>query len=143
MPNQKNLKFVAAVLGRIPSEQRASAMKSIRANNPDIADRIEDGMMVFESLANLDSRSLQRLLRDVNASALTIALRGLDKGVLEKFCAGMPHRAVEDLKESIESGERVRLADVEAERKNILKLAHSMAERGEIIFSRDDDPFVA
>lgn len=142
MPNQKNLKFAAAILGRIPPEQRASAMKSIRANNPDIANRIEDNLLVFESLAGLDSRSLQRLLRDVNASSLTIALRGLDKAILEKFCAGMSRRAAEDLKENIESGGRVRLTDVEAERKNILKLAHAMAARGEIVISRGDDPMV-
>jgi flagellar motor switch protein FliG len=137
-----NLKFAAAVLGRIPSEQRASAMASIRAQNPDAAKRIEENLFAFENLADLDGRSLQRLLREVNANSLTMALRGLDKGILEKFCAGMSRRAAEDLKENLESGEKVRLADVEAERKRILKLAHMMAERGEIVFSRADDPLV-
>ncbi|MFA7239303.1 MAG: FliG C-terminal domain-containing protein [Sulfuricellaceae bacterium] len=142
MPNRDKLKYAAAVLRNMAPDQRASAMESIRANNPDLANLIGQNLFVFENLADLDNRSLQRLLREVHANSLAIALRGVEKDVLEKFCAGMSRRGANDLMEHIESGGKIRLAEVEAERTNILKLAHAMAEKGEIVLSSADEPMV-
>ena len=142
MPNHDKIKYTAAILRNMAPDQRASALESIRAGNPDLANLIGQNLFVFENLANLDSRSLQRLLREVSANSLALALRGLDEDVVEKFCAGMSRRGADNLKEEIESSGKARLADVEAERSKILKLAHAMAERGEIVLSSDDEPMV-
>lgn len=142
MSNYDRLKFSAAVLRNLAPSQRASALESIRSSNPDLANLIGQNLFDFESLADLDSRSLQRLLRAVKMNSLAIALRGLNKGVQEKFCAGMSRRGAGELMDQIESGGKVRLVEVEAERTAILKLANSMAEKGEIILSGADEPMV-
>lgn len=141
-PNQDRVKFTAAILRRLPSEQRDSAIEHIRAHEPNLASSIEDNLFEFDSLADLDTRSLQRLLRKVNANSLVVALKGLDINVLKKFFTGMSQRAAENLSEDLECRGRVRFSDVEAERKNIIKLAHSMAEVGEIALLREDDRWV-
>jgi len=101
-------------------------------------------MFVFENLMDLDDRGIQTLLREVQSDSLIIALKGAPPEMREKVFRNMSQRAAEMLREDLESRGPVRLSEVEAEQKEILKTARRLAEEGQIALSSkgSDDAFV-
>jgi prephenate dehydrogenase len=63
---------------------------------------------------------------------LIIALKGAPPELREKVFKNMSQRAAEMLREDLESRGPVRLSEVEAEQKEILKTARRLAEEGQI-----------
>jgi flagellar motor switch protein FliG len=72
------------------------------------------------------------LLREIQSDSLIIALKGAPEDLREKVFKNMSQRAAEMLREDLESRGPVRLSEVEAEQKEILKTARRLAEEGQI-----------
>jgi flagellar motor switch protein FliG len=68
----------------------------------------------------------------VQSEALVVALKGANEALREKVFANMSQRAAETLREDLESKGPVRLSDVEAQQKEILKIVRRLADEGEI-----------
>ena len=75
---------------------------------------------------------------------LVLALKGSDDQMREKIFKNMSSRAAEMLREDLESRGPVRLSEVEAEQKEILKIVRRLAEEGQIMMASKggDDGFV-
>ena len=59
-------------------------------------------MFVFEDIVQLDDRSLQRLLREVDLKELALALKAASDELTGKIKGAMSKRAVEALSEEME-----------------------------------------
>jgi flagellar motor switch protein FliG len=90
-------------------------------------------MFTFDNVLDLDDRSVQLLLREVQSESLIIALKGTSQELKDKIFKNMSTRAAEALKEDLESKGPVRLSEVEAEQKEILKVIRRLADEGQII----------
>ena len=72
-----------------------------------------------------------------------MALKGATPALREKIFRNMSSRAAETLKEDLESRGPVRLSDVEAEQKEMLKIVRRLADEGQIVLAGGaDDEFV-
>jgi flagellar motor switch protein FliG len=91
-----------------------------------------DKMFVFDDLVKLDDRSVQLVLREVVSETLIIALKGGSMEVRDKILANMSMRAAESLREDLEGRGPMRLSEVEAQQKEILKVVRRLAEEGQI-----------
>ena len=49
-------------------------------------------MFLFENLVEVDDRSIQRLLQEVDSESLLIALKGAEQPLREKFLRNMSQR---------------------------------------------------
>jgi flagellar motor switch protein FliG len=116
----------------------------VREYDPDLAQKILDEMFVFENLLDVDDRGIQTLLREVQSDSLVLALKGASPEMREKILKNMSQRAAEMLREDLESRGPVRLAEVEAEQKEMLKIARRLSEEGQIMLrsSGGEDEFV-
>jgi flagellar motor switch protein FliG len=100
-------------------------------------------MFVFENLNDLDDRAIQLLLREVQSESLIVALKGADPALREKIFKNMSNRAAEMLREDLEAKGPVRLSEVEAEQREILKIVRRLADEGQIqLGSGGDDQYV-
>ena len=90
-------------------------------------------MFVFENLIDMDDRSLQTVLREVQNDQLVIALKGASQQLREKVFKNMSQRAAEMLREDLEAKGPVRVSEVEAAQKEILKIVRRLAEEGQIV----------
>jgi flagellar motor switch protein FliG len=91
----------------------------------------------------LDDRGIQTLLREVSTESLVVALKGADEELKEKILRNMSTRAAESLREEMENKGPVRVSEVEAEQKEILKTVRRLADEGQIqLSSGSDDEFV-
>lgn len=98
-----------------------------------LAQKIQDQMFVFDNINDLDDRSVQLLLREVQSETLIIALKGTSQELKDKIFSNMSSRAAEALKEDLEAKGPVRLSEVEAEQKEILKIVRKLVDEGQII----------
>jgi flagellar motor switch protein FliG len=81
----------------------------------------------------MDDRSLQTVLREVQNDQLVIALKGASQQLREKVFRNMSQRAAEMLREDLEAKGPVRVSEVEAAQKEILKIVRRLAEEGQIV----------
>ena len=126
------IRSVAEILNFMGTANETTVLDAIREYDPDLAQRILDEMFVFENLLDLDDRAVQTLLREVQSDSLILAIKGASEELREKIFKNMSQRAAEMLREDLESRGPVRVADVEAEQKEILKIVRRLADEGKI-----------
>jgi len=126
------VRVAAEILNFVGNANEASAIESVREYDADLAQKILDEMFVFENVADLEDRALQLVLREVQSEALVVALKGASEALREKVFANMSQRAAETLREDLESKGPVKLSEVEAQQKEILKIVRRLADEGEI-----------
>ncbi|MDO8933954.1 MAG: flagellar motor switch protein FliG [Rhodocyclaceae bacterium] len=127
------IRHAAEILNFVGQQAETSIVDNVREYDPDLAQKILDEMFVFENLMDVDDRGIQLLLREVQSDSLIIALKGAPPELREKIFKNMSQRAAEMLKEDLESKGPVRLSEVEAEQKEILKIARRLADEGQIV----------
>ncbi|MCD6682010.1 MAG: flagellar motor switch protein FliG [Burkholderiaceae bacterium] len=136
-------KAAAEILNFFGGSNETVVLDAIREHDADLAQRIADQMFTFEDLNRLDDRAIQLLLREVANDSLIVALKGADAELRERIFRNMSQRAAETLREDLESKGPVRLSEVEAEQKEILKTVRRLADEGQIALGGGgDDAFV-
>ena len=96
-------------------------------------------MFTFEDLLKLDGKSIQMVLKEVPSESLVIALKGATSELRELIFTNMSTRAAEGLREDLESRGPVRLSEVEAQQKEILKVVRRLSDEGQIVLGGGDD----
>ncbi len=130
--NVGGVKVAANIINMMDGATEQTLIELLREQDEALSQRIEDLMFVFDNLAEVDDRSMQRLLREVENDRLVLALKGANKTVKEKILANMSKRAAEMLSEDLESAGPAKVSDVDAAQKEILTLARKLADEGEI-----------
>ena len=108
----------------------------------ELAQKIIDEMFLFENLVDVDDRSIQRLLQEVDSESLLIALKGAEQPLREKFLRNMSQRAADILRDDLANRGPVRLSQVENEQKAILLIVRRLAETGEMVIGSGEDTYV-
>ncbi|MBW7903613.1 MAG: flagellar motor switch protein FliG [Rhodocyclaceae bacterium] len=124
---------VAEILNYMGTANETSVLDAIREYDPDLAQKILDEMFVFENLMDLEDRSIQMLLREIQSDSLILAMKGASPELREKIFKNMSQRAAEMLREDLEARGPVRVSEVEAEQKEILKIVRRLADEGQIV----------
>ncbi len=135
-------KTAANILNFMDSQVEGAIIDKVKEVDPDLGQKIQDLMFVFDNLGEIDDRSMQALLREVSSDTLITALKGADDEVKEKVFKNMSKRASEMLRDDLEARGPVRVSEVEDSQKEILAIARRMAEAGEISLGGGGDEFV-
>ncbi len=137
------VRTAAEIINMMPTAQEESVIETLRERDADLAQRIVDEMFVFENLADLEDRSIQLLLKEVENESLLLALKGAPEYLRMRFLRNMSSRAADMLAEDLDAMGPVRLSVVEAEQKKMLAVARRLAEAGQInLLSKDDETYV-
>ena len=102
--------------------------------DPLIAISVEENIITFDFITDLDDRAVQRILREVENTTLTKALINSAKSIQDKIFRNMSKRAVEMLKEDMEFMGPVNQYDVDEARDEIRKIMLKLRESGDIVF---------
>ena len=136
-------KVAAEMLNGLGSAIETEVLDTVRENDEDLAQAIQDQMFTFDDVIKLEDRAVQSVLREIANDSLVIALKGASPEIRDKILRNMSQRAAEALREDLESRGPVRVSEVEAQQKEILKVVRRLADAGEIaIVGGGDDAFV-
>jgi flagellar motor switch protein FliG len=137
------IRTAAEILNFMGSAQEGAVIETVRSYDADLAQKIIDEMFVFDDLIEVDDRSIQLILREIQSESLIIALKGANEELREKIFKNMSQRAAEMLREDLEAKGPVRVSEVEAEQKEILKVVRRLADEGQIALGgKGDESYV-
>lgn len=137
------VRTAAEILNYLGGVHEESVIEAVRNYDSDLAAKIVEEMFVFENLLDVEDRSIQVLLKEIESESLIIALKGAPSELREKFFKNMSARAAELLREDLESRGPVRVSEVETEQKKVLQVVRRLADQGAIMIGgRGDDAYV-
>jgi flagellar motor switch protein FliG len=137
------VRAAAEMLNFMSGNVETGVIESVKEYDADLAQRILDEMFVFENILGIDDRGIQLLLREVQSESLIVALKGAPEELREKIFSNMSQRASEMLRDDLEAKGPVRVSEVEAEQKEILKVVRRLADEGQIsLGGKGDDVYV-
>ena len=132
------VRTAAEIINLMKTQQEEAVITAVR----ELAQKIIDEMFLFENLVDVDDRSIQRLLQEVDSESLLIALKGAEQQLREKFLRNMSQRAADILRDDLANRGPVRLSQVENEQKAILLIVRRLAETGEMVIGSGEDTYV-
>lgn len=130
------IQSIVDILNSVDRGTEKFIMETLEIQNADLAEEIRKRMFVFEDIMTLDSVSIQRFIREIDNSELSIALKGATEEVKEIIFSNMSKRMAEMLREDMEFMGPVRLRDVEEAQQKIVNVIRKLEEAGEIIIAR-------
>ena len=136
------VRTAAEIINLMKTQQEEAVIDAMREYDGELAQKIIDEMFLFENLVEVDDRSIQRLLQEVDSESLLIALKGSEPPLREKFLRNMSQRAADILRDDLANRGPVRLSQVENEQKAILLIVRRLAETGEMVIGGGEDTYV-
>ncbi len=133
------VKTAAEILNMLGSAVETSVLDFVREADNDLAQKIMDNMFTFDDVEKVDDKGIQALMKEVQSESLVIALKGATPALREKIFKNMSSRAAETLREDLESRGPVRLSEVEAEQKEMLKIVRRLVDEGQIVLAGGGD----
>lgn len=130
------IEAIVQILNGVDRTTEKSILEQLSTKDPDLVDEIKKRMFVFEDIIFLDSRAIQRVIREVDARDLQLALKVSRDDVKEVLFNNMSKRMAEQFKEDMEYMGPVRLRDVEDAQQRIVGIIRHLEDLGEIVVSR-------
>lgn len=136
------VKSLAEVLNRVDRTTERNIIENLERFDPELAESVKKLMFVFDDIVVLDDRSIQRLLRELDAKDLALALKGANDDVKHRIFRNMSERAASMLRDDMESMGPVRLKDVEETQQKIVNIIRRLEEAGEVVISHGGEDIV-
>ncbi|GGN90466.1 flagellar motor switch protein FliG [Saccharibacillus kuerlensis] len=127
---------IVSILNGVDRGTERTILDSLEIQDPELAEEIKKRMFVFEDIVNIDDRSIQRIIRDLENADLQLALKVASEEVREVVFKNMSKRMAETFREEMEFMGPVRLRDVEEAQTRIVTIIRKLEESGEIIIAR-------
>ncbi|MFN8109645.1 MAG: flagellar motor switch protein FliG [Thermoleophilia bacterium] len=138
------VKALVEVLSQVDRSTEKAILETLEEQSPELADEVRRLMFLFEDIVQLDDRSIQMVLREVDGKELAVALKGTGDNVQDKILKNMSSRAAETIKEDLEFMGPVRISQVEEAQQKIVAVIRKLEDAGQIVISRGgEDDLVA
>ncbi|MEO1334676.1 MAG: flagellar motor switch protein FliG, partial [Myxococcota bacterium] len=95
--------MVADVINSMDKSRELALMRDIEETDEDLAEEIRGMMFVFDDLIFLDAKGIQTLLKEIEREDLILALKAAGDELKDHIFGNMSSRAVEMIREEIES----------------------------------------
>jgi flagellar motor switch protein FliG len=136
------LDCLVRILGQ--STQAKAIVNTLETSAPELAEEVQKRMFVFDDIAALDDRSIQRILREIEGKDLALALKGSGEEIKSRFLKNMSARSAETLADDISALGPVRLRTVTEARQRIVAAVRRLEQAEEIIVAQagEEDAYV-
>ncbi|MBR0550939.1 flagellar motor switch protein FliG [Stakelama marina] len=124
---------MADVFNALDRSTEESMLTALDACNPESAERIRALMFTFEDLANLLPAAIAAVVKNADKRQMALALKGAPEEMKQLFMGAMTERAAKMLREDMAAMGPVRARECEEAQTELVRLAKSLADRGEIV----------
>jgi flagellar motor switch protein FliG len=127
----------AALLNAGGREMSTAILQALATDDAKLASDVQQAMLTFEDLSKLDPKSMRELLRDVPTERLTLALKGTSQELMDAVFAGLSSRAAELLRDDLEMLGKIKKAEIDAARREIVETALRLEGEGRVDLGRE------
>lgn len=133
-----NDEIMAEIFNNFDRNHEAKFMGMLEEKKPEAAEKIKNLMFTFDDLIKSDPAGIQGLIRVIDKSKLSIALKGASEEIREIFVKNMSARASKIMLDEMEAMGPVRLRDVDEAQTLIINSAKDLINSGEMTISQGD-----
>lgn len=126
------IKSAAELLNALNKDLSKSILTSLEERNAELGQAIRQKMFTFTDLMQLDTTSLQKIMREVDMRDLALALKKADEPLKNKLFSAISKRAAETVKEEISFMGSVKLKEIEAAQMRVIDIVRRLENDGEI-----------
>ncbi len=130
------IQAVAEILNAVDRATEEEVLAEIEEDSAQMAEDIRNLMFVFDDCRALDDKSVREILKEISNEDLTMALRGANDELKEKFFGNMSERAATMIREELEFMGPTKLSDVEAAQQNVVKVVRRLEGEGKVTVNR-------
>lgn len=132
------------ILRAVDRGTEQNIMEYLKKENSDLEEEIRKKLFTYEDIVNLDDKSIQRVLRDIDNHVLALAIKASQKNIQDLLFRNLSNRVADLIKEDIELMGPVRVRDVEKAQDDIVLKIRDLEKNGEIVINRggEDEVFV-
>jgi flagellar motor switch protein FliG len=127
------VKAVADLLNRMDQGASGEILLNIEQENGQLAASIRNLMFTFEDFLEVPEQGLRELLGNVDKKNLAIALKAATEDLRNRFFKCMSQRAVEMLKEDMETIGPLRSKDINHAQQEVVAAARKLESEGKIM----------
>ncbi|MFP4301105.1 MAG: flagellar motor switch protein FliG [Spirochaetaceae bacterium] len=131
---------LAEILRYMNPQEENSLLDSLRGDNADIAEQIEQRLYSIDIIHDLADDQLERVLRRVDDQEIALLLKGKAEAFRSKMLRNLSERRQRIVVDEYHNLGPVRRGDVEQANRDFVELLKRLAEEGEIVATwRGDD----
>jgi len=130
------IRVLADILNNVDKATEDAVMETIEEEQREMANEIRQLMFVFEDLITVDDRGIREILKKIESSQLTLALKTASEELSKKILGNLSTRVAEMLLEDLEVMGPVRLSEVEQAQQEIINAAKELEADGTITLGR-------
>lgn len=127
---------IVEIINQVDRTTEKNIMENLEIEDPELSEVIKKKMFVFEDIVTLDSKSIQRVLREVDNHQLAIALKGTGEEVKQIVMENISKRLGAMIEEDLEYMGPKRMKEIEDAQQKIVNIIRKLEDTGEVIISR-------
>lgn len=133
---------VADILNGVNRNTEKQILGTIEERDPELAESIKRLMFVFEDLAGVRDRDLQRLLTEIDQRDLVLSLKAAPDELKDKILNNVSQRVADGIREDLELMGPQRVGDVEDAQRAIIETAQRLEDEEEIMLARSSEEMI-
>jgi flagellar motor switch protein FliG len=133
---ESKFKKMADMLRVLGKTERNELLTTLAEHNAKAADQVKEFLYQFEDLLLIEDRSLQKLLAEIDAKNLAIALKAAPETIKEKVMNNLSKRARDSLAEETEFLGNVPASQIEQAQKIVVELIQRLDQAGELVMNQ-------
>lgn len=128
------------LMGLDPAAQK-KLLAEIKVKDPAMAAKLEQNLISIEDIQYLTPSMMVGLLRDIDLAEFGLALRTVDKDIINKVLGMLSTGLKLDIEEGLKGPPR-KVSEVEAAQSKILQVLRDKVEKGHIVIDPSGDELV-
>lgn len=129
---------VVKIINCVDRGTEKNILESLDMLDAELSENIKRNMFVFEDITKLSNQAIQTVLKQVDQTVITIALKGANDEVKGFIMGNLSKRLQEMILDDLEVMGPMKIRDVEEAQQKIVNTVRTLEESGEIIVSRGD-----
>ena len=134
-----NLRQIALVLGGLSKEKRDALLKTIQGKDNEAADMVRALMVTWEDIPRIEDKSLQEILRQIDASVMAKALQGAEANIAAKINGNISERMKEMIEEEVSLMGTPKKKDIIEAREEMIQPLRDANKSGDLEFIEEED----
>ncbi len=125
-------RVAARILNRMSESNKRRIVDAIQAKNPTIAAKIQEKIFTFDDVAQLNRKSIQILINEIEHEDLVVSLKLASDELKEVLLSNMSERKRSLVEDDFAALPPMKLSEVEDAKKRILSKADELRTSGRI-----------
>jgi len=135
--SEQSLRKVAVIVRDLGKEIRDGLLNAIHGKDRRAGEMVAELMIIWADIPHVTDRSLQEVLRGVDANKLALALHEADEAIIQKIRSNLSERAVGALDKQASLISAPGNEDIKDARGQIVRVLREMNEKSGLVFMKD------